>query len=206
MRSLSVFARIFVVVAVVVACCGFAPVGSSPPGATAVGCHGEAGSVAEGGLPLDHVSAPGTGGTLEDPFDLSWTGPISWSGTTDKPVRSGTWDVSIEPVNGGLVGRAFALTVSSLAHGTVDNPSAKTQLSGVAKLGDYVPVRAVAGIYTVSWTLSGPDASCTGSAVVSIGGNPLTSAGFVLAIILILLGGVALLPLLRLLFGGGGKS
>jgi hypothetical protein len=174
--------------------------------ANASGCQGQAFSTTDDGLKLDQAAAPGVGGTLADPFDVSWSGAIAWNGTTTKAIKNGSWSVTMEPVGGGLTAKAFSLAVSTLAKGDVGNETGKTTASGSARLSDYLSVRAVTGTYRVSWDVSGDAATCTGSAVIAITGNPMTTPAFFLAMVLILLGGAALLPLLMLLLGWTGGA
>ncbi len=173
--------------------------GAPPPGATASGCQGKAASFTVGEDSLGSAAAPGRGGTMSDPFDVVWDGDIAWSGSTGAPVQNGTWSVSLAPVGGGVAARGFAWAVSTLASGDVGNESAKTSTSGTSRLSDYVPVRAMTGIYEVSWDVSDARTSCTGSAVINITGNPLTTPMFFIALLMFLLGGYVLLALTRLL-------
>lgn len=176
-----------------------------PPQATATGCHGQAASQTNGGAPLDTVSAPGSGGTTSDPFDVTWTGLIEWSGSSNAPIQHGTWSVGLEPVSGGLSGRALALAVSTLAHGDVANDSARTSTSGSTRLSDYLSFHATTGVYRVSWDVHDATTTCTGSTVVNIAGNPLTTPAFLVALLFLVLGGFSLWPLVKMLLGGGGR-
>jgi hypothetical protein len=178
---------------------------SAPPTADSVGCSGQAVSTTVDGLKLDSMAAPGQGGTLDDPFDVTWDGPIRWSGQTVAPIQNGSWSVTLTPASGGLTAKVFALAVSSLAHGDVTNESAKTTTSGTSTLKDYVGTRLVTGKYIVDVDISGAKAKCTGSVVIEISGNPMSTPAFVLAVILLLLGGAAVVPLLMMLLGWGGK-
>jgi hypothetical protein len=189
------------VVSAVALVAGAAP----PPQATATGCRGRAASQTNSGAPLDSVSAPGSGGTASDPFDVTWTGLIQWSGSSTDPVQHGTWSVGIEPLSGGLSGRALKLAVSSLAHGDVANDSAKASTSGSTRLSDHLSFRGATGVYRVSWDVHDATTTCTGSAVVNIAGNPLTTPAFLVALLFLVLGGFSLLPLMKMLLGGGGR-
>ncbi len=170
-----------------------------PPAAQASGCSGSATSSTAGGDALDTAAAPGAGGTESDPFDVTWDGPIAWTGSTGAPVQDGSWSVTLEPVGGGLTGRLFAMAVSGLASGEIANQEAKTGTSGSTVLGDYVPVRATTGLYRVSWDVHDASTTCTGSAVVNVTGNPLTTPMFFIALLLVLLGAIPVLRLVRLL-------
>lgn len=47
------------------------------------------------GMPLDKFSAPGSGGTEAQPFQIMCNGNIEWTGQTDEPIKNGTWQVNV---------------------------------------------------------------------------------------------------------------
>lgn len=117
--------RIFGIAAVFAAASIGALASASPASAAeAVGCQGMAVSYTQAGTELDRVTAPGPGGTNEDPFLVDFDGTIRWSGSSDAVLQNGAWSVSI----GG-----FPLS------GDVTNESGTREASGTDTIGSKLP-------------------------------------------------------------------
>lgn len=93
-------------VAAAVLAAGFLAIPTVSPAfaADASGCSGVASSSDEHGTKIDNVTAPGPGGTAEDPFEVDLNGPVSWSGETTSVIKNGSWKVSIGgvPISGSF--------------------------------------------------------------------------------------------------------
>jgi hypothetical protein len=196
-RARFALSPIIVAVASVVLLVGAGP---PPPKASSSGCSGSATSQTADGGELGSVTVPGGTGTVDNPFLVTWDGPISWTGTTEAPIQNGTWSVRLEPAGGGLSGRLMGSGVSQLAKGTIENQEGKTTASGTDALSDYLSMQATTGLYRVSWDATGAGATCTGDVVINIQGNPWSTPAFYVALLFLLLGGFALVPLMTMLF------
>jgi hypothetical protein len=71
--------------------------------ADAEGCQGQATSYDTDGIPIDTASAPGDGGTRDDPLDVLWAGTIEWSGSTEQVLQDGSHSISVAPTGGGVL-------------------------------------------------------------------------------------------------------
>ena len=135
---------------------------ADPAGASITGpCTLTATSTDESGAQLDTMTGPATSDP-NNPFDVDRAGAVAWSGT-GPAITSGSYQLTI-----------YGVPVWS---GDIDNPDGKTSADGVLDLADIfsiVPVDLV-GVVEVSGSVSGTGGSCSGSAWVRIGGDPLTS-------------------------------
>jgi hypothetical protein len=159
-RRLGLLAGVGVVVLLALA----GPVSAADPPAEAniTGpCTLAATSTDEAGADLDTLAGPGTSDP-NNPFDVDRKGSVAWSGT-GPAITSGTFSVTV-----------YGVPVWS---GDIDNPDGKTSADGTLDLAEIlsvVPIDLV-GVVEVSGSVSGTGGSCSGSAWVRIGGDPLTS-------------------------------
>ena len=84
------------------------------------GCSGSATSYDVDGNVIDHVRAPGAGGTQDHPFVVAGDGSVAWEGSSKAPITSGTWSV--------------AISGAEVYSGKIDNKDAKTTASGVTSI------------------------------------------------------------------------
>lgn len=150
-------------------CAAAAMPASTALAADATGCSGSAQSLMADGSTLDSAEAPGGGATADDPLVIDPAGTIAWEGSTDVPITSGTWSVSVMGV--------------PFLSGTVDSPEARTTGSGTVDLAAApAPVQWVLQTQAkipVSGSMSGPEGTCTGSGYVAgLGSSPMTSPVF----------------------------
>jgi len=110
---------------------GVATVGvASPAGAApATGCKGQATSFDARGRALDKATAPGAGGTEDDPFHVDVNGRIQWRGSTTEVLQDGSYTV-----------KASGFTVAS---GKLKNDKGNRSWSGTEDVGkrlDKIPL------------------------------------------------------------------
>jgi len=158
--------------------------------AEAEGCAGEAASSTEDGTALDTAQAPGEGGTLEDPLQVEWNGPIAWSGTTDVVLQDGTTSVVLAPSSGGVVlGAVFEAASGRLFGGDFANSEGDTEREGTTTLANYsLGVPLMTGTYSVDLSMTAAAGSCVGLGYLTIVDNPVTSVLWWAAAALILAG------------------
>ena len=137
--------------------------------ADATGCSGSVQSLMADGTELDTASAPGAGGTENDPLVIDPEGAVAWEGSTDTAITSGSWAVAV----GGV----------PFLSGTVDNGDGKMSSSGVVDLASApAPVQWVFvtnARIPVAGEMTGPEGSCTGSGYIAgTGGSPTSSPVF----------------------------
>ena len=84
------------------------------------GCSGSATSYDVDGNLIDHVRAPGTGGTHDHPFVVTGDGSVAWEVSRKAPITSGAWSV--------------AISGAEVYSGKIDNKDAKTTVSGVTSI------------------------------------------------------------------------
>lgn len=89
--------------------------------ADAEGCVGTAESYGPLGGLLDSMSAPGTGGTKADPFDIFSDGTVNYAGRTDAVMRNGTWKVDIGGALGVLAFVAETISQKNLLSGSISD-------------------------------------------------------------------------------------
>ena len=140
----------------------------SPAGAAeADGCTGSATSFDADGKKLDTVSAPGSGGTSGDPFEVDPNGTVDWEASADPAIPdSGTWAVATQ-------------STPKLSFG--GDGGLETDDSGTEILKDHlvvdVPIlgetRIASGKFAVEITVEDGGNTCTFSGYVKIGGSPL---------------------------------
>ncbi|MEI6624149.1 MAG: hypothetical protein WCP28_19830 [Actinomycetes bacterium] len=137
--------------------------------ADATGCTGAAMSRDAQGRELDHVLAPGPGGTADNPFRVNLDGTVDWTGETTSAIRNGTWKV----------------TVGSLpASGSFTNEAGQRAGSGSVKVGDKIP--GLLGVFfrgnqkmLVDVSITGSGGSCTASVwIQNSGGAAFTPMWF----------------------------
>jgi hypothetical protein len=155
-------------------------VGASP----ARGCSGKASSFDNKGRALDKVTAPGAGGTTSDPFHVDVNGTISWSGSTTQTLKHGHYSVTVAGFD--------------VASGAMKNDDGKRTWTGqenVAKRLDAIPVLGwltkkldPTATLKVNYAVTGASGgTCTGSAVLKIGDDPLFTPIWLLAVAMFLL-------------------
>jgi hypothetical protein len=110
------------------------------------------------GVTFDELEGPASSDP-GNPFDVDPKGRVAWTGT-GPAITEGTYSLAI-----------YGLPVWS---GRVDNPGARTSADGSLELGDILPIDVV-GLIEVTGSVSGTGGSCSGSAWIRIGGEPLTS-------------------------------
>ena len=136
-------------------------------GAVSTGCQGMAKSFDEQGRLVDRVTAPGPGGTQDNPFAIDPDGRIDWAGSTDAVITDGTWEVA-------TIGLSFG--------GDMDNSDKKNAYSGTVAIGDdpalNLPLQLIlSGNSTVrvDGALSGDGGNCTGFGYITgVGGAAFT--------------------------------
>jgi hypothetical protein len=135
---------------------------ADPAGANITGpCTVTAASSDASGSQLDTLTGPATSDP-NNPFDVDPAGTVTWSGT-GPAITTGTYQLTI-----------YGLPVWS---GDIDNAEGKTSADGVLDLAEIlsvVPVDLV-GVVEVSGSVSGTGGSCSGSAWIKLGGDPVTS-------------------------------
>ncbi len=158
--------------------------GASPAdGAPVSGCSGQAVSTDSHGRTLDKATAPGLGGTADDPFHVDVNGRISWRGSTDGVLRNGTYAV-----------KASGFTVAS---GKFENAQGNRAWAGNEDVGKRLDSIPVLGWLTktlkptatlkVDYTVVGQAGTCRGSVVLKIGDDPLFTPIWVFAVAMFLI-------------------
>jgi hypothetical protein len=166
--------------------------------AEASGCSGSAQSYGPDGGLLDQVSAPGAGGTADDPFDIFADGTVSYAGTTDQVIRNGSWSVDVGGVLGVVSGIAEFVAGKSLLSGTI-GAGGDISRQGQFATKDYVGKLKLSGLHRVTVNLSGEGgASCTATVWIRLHQGFFTS--------LLAVGGLTFLLLAMLLFWIGAPS
>jgi len=124
------------------------PVGAAL-GADATGCSGSATSFDSTGAPLDQVSAPGQGGTYDDPFVVDLEGTVAWEGSTEVVFQNGSWSVTTSslPIASGDIGaNEDAVTTKSGTYNVSELPwIARYYLDGKAIVPVSVEMNASPG-------------------------------------------------------------
>lgn len=159
------------------------PVAAPAFAAEASGCAGSAVSRDEQGREIDHVTAPGPGGTSDNPFKVDMGGTVAWHGETSSVIRDGTWKVSI----GGVP-----------LSGSFANDEGNRTSGGTEVLGERIPGFVAALLegnlkMEVKADITGSGGTCTASVWIQGAGSPtfsplwLTGAGFSVGGLLLLL-------------------
>jgi hypothetical protein len=124
------------------------PVGAAL-GADATGCSGAATSFDSTGAPLDQVSAPGAGGTADDPFVVDLEGTVAWEGSTEVVFQDGSWSVTAAgvPIRSGDIGaNEDGVTTKSGTYDAADLPAiTRYYLDGKVIVPVYVEMNASPG-------------------------------------------------------------
>ena len=175
--------RILAVTGAVAAVIAFPTAASA---AEADGCSGSFTSTDATGATLDTASAPGTGGTQADPFQIDPAGTVQWGGSTAAVIKDATWSVTIA----GLPFRS----------GEFANDNDETTRDGVESLAE-LPGPATwalqgAMVIPVTGTITGTGGSCEASGFVTGTGSPTSSPIFFigsgLGLVGLLMGGAVL--------------
>ena len=142
------------------------PVAAPASAAEATGCAGGAVSRNAQGAEIDHVTAPGPGGTASNPFKVDLDGTVTWEGATNAVIKNGTWKVSI----GGVP-----------VSGSYPNEEGKRTAGGTENLGERIP-SFIAAFFRgnlkmeVKADISGAGGSCTATVwIQSVGSNAALS-------------------------------
>jgi hypothetical protein len=128
---------------------------------------------------LDSVVSGADDSSQTDPFQVDWAGQVHWVGRTTSTITNNSWHVDVfmlpTPLRGGDA-----------------NPRSNKIGDGDIDVGANVPFRFT-GLYYVSGEFSGDGGSCAGSGWVRLIGNPLASVPFWIAVLVALVGLVALI-------------
>jgi hypothetical protein len=125
---------------------------SEATAATANGCTWDATSLDAQGREIDAASAPGRGGTKDDPLLIAADGSVTWRGSSQQVLQNGSWNVR----GGGL----------SLSR-RLGNEAGAQASSGRADVAEYLPDvpgfdSLVSGLLHVEVTVRGGNgAACT---------------------------------------------
>lgn len=124
------------------------PVGAAL-GADATGCSGSATSFDSTGAPIDQMSAPGEGGTFDDPFVVDTSGTVAWEGSTEVVFQNGSWSVttgSVPIASGDIGANEDAVTTKSGTYNVSELPwIARYYLDGKAIVPVSVEMNASPG-------------------------------------------------------------
>ncbi len=149
--------------------------------ADATGCSGSADSLAADGSVLSSASAPGAGGTQDDPLVVDPDGTVAWEGSTDSVITDGTWSVTVMGVP-FLSGSFDNSDGSTSADGVVDVATAPAQVKWVLATSALIPV---------SGEMSGQGGTCSGSGFIAgTGESPMGSPIFLAGVGFIAVGGI----------------
>jgi hypothetical protein len=160
-------------------------------GAVTTGCSGRAVTYDAQGRMVDRATAPGPGGTEQNPLAMDPDGRIDWSGKTESVITNGAWEVS-------TIGLSF--------DGTMDNSDKKQAYSGTLTLGDDNPAVSLPlkflltgeSVLRVDGNLTGDGGTCTGYGYITgVSGAAFTPMWWTALVMLIV--GIALM--LQTMFG-----
>jgi len=152
---------------------------AGPAGAaSASGCSGSATSFDSSGSALDKVSAPGAGGTKDNPFEVNPDGHVKHNYNVKSDIAGGKWDVKLlGPVK-------FGDDISATSSNTGGGDEA---MSSYLKPGG-IPILVGLIKADVEIKNKAGNTVCTYSGWIKIGGSVLESPIFYLSIIFVLLG------------------
>jgi len=156
----------------------FALMGGPAGAAEGDGCSGSATSFDGDNKQLDKVTAPGPGGTKDDPFDVDPDGHVQYNYDVKGEIGGGTWSVKLlGPVSFG----------DDISDDSGPSGDGDEQLESYLKPGGITPL---VGLIKADIEIKnkGGDVVCTYSGWIKIGGSVLTSPVFYLSIVFILLG------------------
>jgi len=163
-------------------------VGATTAGAAELdgGCKGSGVSKDGNGKQLDTASAPGQGGTKDDPFLVTQDGTVDYQGTSPTVFHNHSWHVDIS-----------GATVKS---GGSRNGTNQAGTSGTVQVDDYLPVNAV-GLYRATGGITADEGSCSGSAWIKVVGSPVGTIAWIVGLVTTVLGAAGIvstaLPLVR---------
>jgi hypothetical protein len=126
-----------------------------------VNCAGTATSTRADGSSLDSVSAPGPGGTQDQPFQVDFDGAINVSGSSAAVLKNHSWRVNV-----------WFIPVKTGSDPNEGGDQAITDKTVTVK--DYIRFE-LPGLYYVSGSITGEGAACSGSGWVKVLGNPTGS-------------------------------
>jgi hypothetical protein len=130
------------------------------------GCKGDATSFDADGKQLDTVTAPGSGGTSGDPFQVDPEGTVKWNATADPSIPEGTWSVETKSTPKlSFGGDSSGLDDDSGTENLQDHLTLDVPLIGETRLAS--------GKFYVKVIVEGGGASCAFSGYVEIKGSPL---------------------------------
>jgi len=178
--------------AVVVAALAVCLSASPAQAATSQGCSGSLASSGPADATVDQVAVPGAAGTAARPFRLLWGEPVTWSGTSDQPVTTGTWQLTVQhpswlfDLGELLTGHQHGLT------GSFTSGAGATQFTNSFTASDTEPV-TLPGRYDVAFAVTGSGGvQCTGTLAVEVVDSPFRNPIFWLAFLLTVAGLVML--------------
>lgn len=148
--------------------------------AEAEGCSGEVVSRSADGTELDRASAPGSGGSADDPLNIDSDGVVDWTGQTTAVITDATWSVTIMglPFLSGSFDNADGETGSS---GTTDLSAMPAPVDWLLKGDVKIPV---------SGSITGTGGTCSGSGYISGTGSPTSAPMFYAGIAFVAVGAV----------------
>ncbi|MFO7589778.1 MAG: hypothetical protein R6X23_02625 [Acidimicrobiia bacterium] len=148
--------------------------------ADADGCRGSGVSLDGDGLEIDSASAPGRGGTKDDPFDVTTDGEVQYDYDVQAPVAGGTWKVEIDT---GLFPISFGGDISDDSD---QSGAGVEQLKDHLQIGGFAPLT---GLLKVDIEATGPSGgTCTVSGWLKIHDSVFTTPAFYLGLIFAVLG------------------
>ncbi|MEX1008737.1 MAG: hypothetical protein WD271_12950 [Acidimicrobiia bacterium] len=134
--------------------------------ATASGCKGTAVSFDADGKKLDTVTAPGPGGTSDNPFEVDPEGTVKWEASAAPAVPDdGTWTVETKSTPKLSFGGDGGLDQSSGTEALKDHLVVDVPIIG--------ETRVASGKFFVKVVVEGGGVTCTMSGYVKINGSPL---------------------------------
>lgn len=159
---------------------------AGPAGAaSARGCSGSGRSIGETGVVIDRASAPGAGGTEDDPFQIETKGKIAYDYSVNRGALSGgTWTASID------TGSPIPGTEEISFSGKIDAGSSQSG-DGVENLEDHLNVgglAALVGKMKITIKARAGGINCTVAGWLEINDSPVTSLIFLESVILLILG------------------
>jgi hypothetical protein len=146
--------------------------GVSLSGSGGASCSGGGTFYDGAGNVLDHATAPGGGGASPNhPVVVDPGGHFTYHGTSGTPITDHHWYVDFEGIQVRSGGSA--------------NTGHKTTTGGNETVTKYLPSHLVTGTYYVNGAISGTGGECSGATYVKLNGNPFATAGFALAVLLL---------------------
>jgi hypothetical protein len=165
---------------------------ATAPGASAAnakGCSGSGVSISEDGDVIDNASAPGKGGTKDNPFDIEVNGKVKYNYKVNGNLTGGRWNVVID-LGFFLPDVKFGGSIKSASTtGTGTEPIKKhLKVGGLA---------AFVGLMKADIVATNGKTRCTVSGWIKLHASVLTTPAFYLALILLVI------AILLLYFGMG---